>query len=185
MSIPEVGSKNRLLAFLQRYLKKVDSLQITGPLQVDGGVVASPSPTTGESFLAISGDGSGASAHSSYDNIVVDSDSHAGISVLTPDDKTSAILLGSPADNSGFAMQWYAPSNPAGPHGLFGPTAADSSLEIVTAGSIFGFPLVRTAMFIDSNQTVTTPYQPVVFAPPDIEPGPHRSLRDDTHHGYI
>ena len=146
MSIPEVESKNRLLAFLQAYLKKIDSVLVKSTLRVNGDVTVATTPGTG----------SGTTPNSSYDNIVVDSDTDAGISVFTPDDETSAILLGSPADNSGFKMQWYAPSHGSGPKGVFGATSTGASLEIKTGSKI--------AMEISSNHIITKQYQPAFMA---------------------
>ena len=147
MSIPEVGSKNRLLAFLQTYLKKIDSVLVKSTLRVNGDVTVATTPGTG----------SGTAPNSSYDNIVVDSDTDAGISVFTPDDETSAILLGSPVDNSGFKMQWYAPSHGSGPKAVIGATPSGASLEIRGASD-------KLVMEIDSNQIITTQYQPAFMA---------------------
>jgi hypothetical protein len=63
-------------------------------------------PPTYSSLLVEDGGGSGATANSNRDNIVVDSSTAAGISVLGGDSSSQAFVLGSTSDNVGAQFTW-------------------------------------------------------------------------------
>jgi hypothetical protein len=144
MSIPEVDSRNRLLAFLEKNLKRLASL---GNLIVKGNLTIDSS-TTGTALNVTLGD-SGGTAPSAYDNVVFESDGDFGMTIMHPSAQGASIVFGTEADNTSFLLGHYPAINAT----LMGPGTSGMSFKLYSGNFV-------QAMELDASQRVTTPSQP-------------------------
>ena len=75
---------------------------ITGTLDVSGDTIIGSTSVTPDGTLHVhSGSAGSVTAHTNYDDLVIENSSNAGIHVLSPDANTSGVYFGSPSDSVG------------------------------------------------------------------------------------